>query len=120
MNRLAQLRKEKGYTSVKAAAEAIGMPNTTYRSYEYEEREMRDEVLRRFSDFYGVSIDYILCRTDERQPEDEDEKIMELRQQMRERPEMSFLMDLAKNAKASDILEASALLQRLKEESENK
>ena len=120
MNRLEQLRKEKGYTSARTAAAAFGMPYTTYRSYETEAREMKDEVLRRFSDFYGVSIDYILCRTDERQPKEEAAKIMELRQQMRERPEMSFLMDLAKNAKASDILQASALLQRLKEESENK
>ncbi len=119
MNRLADLRKEKG-NSMRKAADELGMKYTTYRSYETEEREMNSDTMRALADHYGVTIDYLLCRTDKREKEDVHDEIMELRQMMRERPELAFLMNLTKNAKTSDILQASALLQRLKEESENK
>lgn len=119
MNRLADLRKEKGFSMRRAAAE-LNMKYTTYRSYETEEREMNSDTMRTLADYYGVTIDYLLCRTDIREKEEVRDEIMELRQMMRERPELAFLMNLTKNAKTSDILQASALLQRLKEESESK
>ncbi len=118
MNRLAQLSEEHGFKSDREAAKTIGFAYSTYRSYVREEREMNSEILLRFADFYGVSVDYILCRSDERQQKEEVDEITQLREMMRDRPELPFLMNLAKNAKASDILQASALLQRLKEESE--
>lgn len=119
MNRLEELRKEKGMSMRQAAAQ-MGMKYTTYRSYEHEDREMNSERIRFFAEFYGVSSDYLLCRSDEREKEEVHDEVMELRQMMRERPELPFLMNLAKNAKASDVLQASALLQKLMEESENK
>lgn len=119
MNRLAQLRKERGMKQ-QEVADSVGMKIRTYRSYETEERELNSDLMRIFADFYDVTVDYLICRTDKREKEDVHDEVMELRQMMRERPELAFLMKLTKNAKTSDILQASALLQKLKEESENK
>lgn len=35
-------------------------------SYERNEREPAYAILREFADFFGVSLDYLLCRSDER------------------------------------------------------
>lgn len=120
MNRLKELREEKGLNR-RQLAEAVGLKYTTYLNYEKGDRELDSELMILFADFFGVSVDYLICRTDDREkhPQPPDD-LDELRQMMRERPEMAFLLKLTKNAKASDILQASALLQRLKEESENK
>lgn len=61
MNRLKELREERGW-STKDAAEKIGLPYTTYRNYEVEARQLNSELLILFADFYGVTIDYLLCR----------------------------------------------------------
>ena len=76
-----------------------------------------EERLEKIAKYFGVSKEYL--RTGEA-PIEDDYEVSELRQIMRERPEVAFLMNLAKNGRTSDILEASALLQRYKEESENK
>ena len=70
------------------------------------------------SNLFGVSTDYLLTGV-EPEPVVEDD-IAEIREAMRSNDELKILFKLAKNAKTSDVLQASALLQRLKEESENK
>lgn len=120
MNRLTQLREEKGFKTMRDAANALGVNYTTYRSWEKGDRVPPTDETKMLADFYGVSIDYIVGRSDKRNEQEEIDEVMELRQTMRERPDIAFLMDLARNGKASDVLQASALLQRLKEESENK
>lgn len=76
------------------------------------------DTLTALSEYFGVSTDYLLTGV-EREPVLDDE-ITELREAMRSNDELKILFKLAKNAKASDVLQASALLQKLKEESENK
>lgn len=120
MNRLTQLRIEKGYKTMKDAAAAIGMPYTTYRGYEQEERGMDSDVVKAFADFYGVSMDYVVCRSDKRNEQEEIDEVMDLRQAMRERPELSYLMNAYRKAKPEDVYKALAFLEHLKEESENR
>lgn len=58
--KIEELRKEKeGWTQEKVAAK-LGIPYTTYRSYEKGAREPNIEILIKLSDLYNVSIDYIL------------------------------------------------------------
>ncbi len=45
-------------------AERLGISISTYCRYEYGEREPVASVLIRIADFYGVSIDYLVGRTD--------------------------------------------------------
>lgn len=63
MNRLSQLRQEKGL-NMREAARQLGMPYTTYVNYEKGTREPNSETLIRLAKFYGTSIDYLLCKSD--------------------------------------------------------
>lgn len=67
MNRLKELREEKGYKMNKVALE-LGMPYTTYVGYEKGTRKLNDQVLKQFAAYYGVTTDYILGVTDEKNP----------------------------------------------------
>ena len=62
-NRLKELRKSKGYTQI-ALQMKTGIEQALLSKFENGERVPPTETLVRLADFYGVSIDYILCRTD--------------------------------------------------------
>ena len=63
--RLEALRTEKNL-SQSAAARALGIGARTYQYYEYGQREPQLSVLIHMADFYGVSLDYLAGRRDER------------------------------------------------------
>lgn len=63
--RLHLLRKEQDLTQL-LAAEGMDIPFSTYRRYEKNEREPTASVLVQMADFYNVSLDYLVGRTDER------------------------------------------------------
>ena len=65
-NRLKELRTSKGL-SMREAAKQLELPPTTYCNWENGEREPNSEMMVRLADFYGVSIDYMIGRTDERE-----------------------------------------------------
>ncbi len=62
-NRLKDLRRGKGYTQIKVAMD-LNLSQNSISRYETGEHEANYELLIRFADYYDVSIDYILCRTD--------------------------------------------------------
>ena len=61
--RLQQLRKEKGITQLKLAMD-LGMSQNTISRYESEKREADYRTLILFADYFHVSVDYLLGRTD--------------------------------------------------------
>jgi len=63
--RLRLLRKEQNLPQEKTAAE-IGVGFSTYRRYETGERVPDADVLVRIADYYGVSLDYLVGRAEER------------------------------------------------------
>ena len=60
---LKQLRKSKGITQI-ALQMATGNEQALLSKYENGERVPPTETLIRLADFYNVSMDYIMCRTD--------------------------------------------------------
>lgn len=64
MNTIRQLRKAAGLT-MREAAEKMKLPYTTYSGYETGAREPNSEMLIKIADFFNVSIDYIIGRSDE-------------------------------------------------------
>lgn len=44
----------------------INMSQTGYSAYETGENDIPTLILRKLADYYKTSIDYLLCRTDER------------------------------------------------------
>lgn len=65
--RLRLLRKEQDLSQEKTAAE-IGVGFSTYRRYETGERVPDADVLVRIADFYGVTLDYLVGREEEKSP----------------------------------------------------
>lgn len=62
-NNLKTLRKNKGYTQI-ALQMKTGIEQSLLSKFENGERIPPTETLIRLADFYDVSIDYILCRTE--------------------------------------------------------
>lgn len=61
-DRLKKLRIDKNL-NMKQTAIALGMPYTTYVSYEKNEREPNSEVLIALGNFFNCSIDYLIGRS---------------------------------------------------------
>ena len=62
-HRLRQLRKSKGYTQVRVQMDT-GIEQALLSKYENGERIPPTETLVKLADYYNVSVDYLLCRTD--------------------------------------------------------
>ncbi len=60
--RLKELRKKRGYTQI-ALQMHTGIEQALLSKFENGERIPPTETLLKLADFYNVSIDYILCRT---------------------------------------------------------
>ena len=63
MKRLRELREQHGYT-LEQVAEALGLRNQYVSNYELGKRRPDYDTLKKFADFYAVSIDYLLERED--------------------------------------------------------
>jgi len=61
------LRLDNGYTQKQLAA-YLGISQNTYSQYEIGVLNYPVDVLMKLADFYGVSVDYLLDRTDEKRP----------------------------------------------------
>lgn len=62
--RLRELRKKAGLTQA-AVGEILGVSIRGYTHYENGDRDMSPEVLIALADYYGVTVDYLLGRTDD-------------------------------------------------------
>jgi len=62
-DRLKELRNVKGVTQ-KGMAEFLGMLEQSYQKYEYGQREPNFETTIKLADFFDVTLDYLLGRSD--------------------------------------------------------
>lgn len=65
--RLTELRISNGYPKRNELAEKLGIPSTTLRNYETGVREPGHTFLKQISEFFNVSVDYLLGLTDEKE-----------------------------------------------------
>lgn len=75
MERLQELRELRGW-NMRETAKALEIPYTTYVNYEKGSREPNSEMLIKLSEFYNVSIDYLLGATDEKEKKPVDDKML--------------------------------------------
>ena len=61
-NRIRDLREDKDLNQTEVAT-YLGMSQTGYSKYETGENDIPTGILIKLADFYGVSVDYILNRT---------------------------------------------------------
>jgi transcriptional regulator with XRE-family HTH domain len=66
-NRLRDLREDRDLKQ-KNLADLLQVHQTTYSDYELGRLNIPISVLHTLADFYNVSIDYLLGRTNEKQP----------------------------------------------------
>lgn len=66
-SRIRDLREDRDWNQTKVA-EYLGVRQTTYSKYELGKLPLPVDVLLKLSELYGVSVDYLLGRTDERTP----------------------------------------------------
>ena len=62
-DRLKELRAEKNLSQNKLS-ELLGITRTTYANYEQGTREPSIEMIVKFCDFFDVSADYLIGRSD--------------------------------------------------------
>lgn len=80
--RLKTLRNESGHT-LRSMSEKIDIPMSTISNYEQDFRRPDFETLGKFADFFDVSLDYLLARTDDPHGTDElPKKVYRLRKSL--------------------------------------
>lgn len=77
MNRLKELRLERGLLQ-SDIAKIIDKSERTVGFYETEERDMGTETLSKLSTFFDVSIDYLLGKSNIRNPEKLDKELLDI------------------------------------------
>lgn len=71
MNRLKYLRTEKG-ENLEKVAEYLNVSIQTISNYENEKRDMTPDTIIKLAEYFGVSTDYLLGKSDIRNPEKAD------------------------------------------------
>lgn len=61
-NRIRDLREDRDLNQT-AIAKYLGMSQTGYSKYETGENDIPTQILIKLADLYGVSVDYLLGRT---------------------------------------------------------
>ena len=64
--RIRELRESAGYKSQQSFADAFGIAQSTVGNWEAGKREPNYETTIRLADFFHVSVDYLLGRTDQK------------------------------------------------------
>ena len=67
MNRLRELREDRDLIQ-KEIAKELGISQRNYSYYETNQTILTEDILQKLANYYDTSIDYILYRTDIRQP----------------------------------------------------
>lgn len=69
MNRLKLLREEKKITQGDIA-KMLNITTAAYSYYENEKRDMTPDTILKLAEYFDVSTDYLLCKSDIRNPEE--------------------------------------------------
>lgn len=116
--RLVQLRKINNVTQEELGKQ-IDVGKTTISNYETGYSSPDSETLTKLADFFGVSVDYLLGRTDIKDKDDgfqhvNDDEALEYLDELHKRPEMKVLFDVSRKASKEDIETTIAIIEALK------
>ncbi|ADD02671.1 putative transcriptional regulator [Thermoanaerobacter thermohydrosulfuricus WC1] len=123
--RLATLRKEAGLTQ-KELADKLGVSRGTIGMYEIGQRDPDTETLQKLSDIFGVSVDYLLGKTDIRNPSDEiteavedDPELLEFWNELKQREDLKLLFKQTRKLSPKDIKQVIRIIKAIEEEESN-
>jgi transcriptional regulator with XRE-family HTH domain len=125
VNRIKDLRAEKGI-SQNELAKALGLTQQAISAYENGLREPDLETLQKIADFFNVSVDYLLGRTDVRNPSDEiteavedDPELLEFWNELKQREDLKLLFKQTKKLSPKDIKQVIRIIKAIEEEESN-
>ncbi|MCK8825544.1 helix-turn-helix domain-containing protein [Fuchsiella alkaliacetigena] len=90
--RLKKLRKEKGLT-LREMSNKFNRGRTSFSNYENDYRKPDMDLIKELADFFEVSVDYLLGRTDVKNPEQEVRIPKEIKKHLSPE-EQEFLLEL--------------------------
>lgn len=96
-----------------------GISSALYSNWNTGKAKPTLKSLGKVADFLGLDLQYLISGETPEEDNAVDDSIA-VRQMLRDRPEAKILFDATKDAPASALLEAAALIMRYKEESKYK
>ncbi|CAK7069518.1 helix-turn-helix transcriptional regulator [Tissierella sp.] len=119
---LRRLREEKGL-SQKDLADYLKISRQAYNHYESGKREPSYETLKSLSNYFEVSTDYLLGRTDIRNSADrisealeDDEELSIFWDDMKERPELKILFKQTRELSPKAIQQVIRIIKAIEDE----
>ena len=118
--RLRALREQRGLRQ-EDIGKVINVGKSAVSQWESGARIPDLETVNRLSSYFGVSVDYLLGRTDSRETPQHDkintsaDEVTELLETLHKRPEMKMLFSITKNATKEDIEKAVKIIEALKD-----
>ena len=96
---------------------ALGISQSTMASWKSRGLTPKYETLSKIADYFGVSVDYLLGNTEQKEKPlvNEDEELTEYLDELKNRPEMKMLFSLAKGATKEDVEKAVKIIETLLE-----
>ena len=91
-SRLRALRNTSGLSQT-AIAEIVGVTQSAINRYENNQSEPVYRILTWYSDYFDVSLDYILCRTDKPQGRNYDYEPNSIKEKMKNRQEWARFIE---------------------------
>ena len=95
-----------------------GVSSGSFSQWNTGSRKPSMESIQKMASYLDVPVDYLLTGDKTYYSDTDSEEVTQLRQMLVDRPEARILFQTAKNAPASALLEAAAILARYQEESE--
>lgn len=120
--RIKELRKKKGITQ-KELASYLGVSDRAVGYYESGQRTPPPDILQKIADFFNVSTDYLLGRTDIYNPADEiteavsdDPELLEFWNTLKEREDLKLLFKQTKKLSPREIKQIIRIIKAIEEE----
>ncbi|MSS44267.1 helix-turn-helix transcriptional regulator [Anaerosalibacter bizertensis] len=120
--RMKALRKEKDIT-LEELSEILGTTKATLSRYENNLRIPNVDFIDELANFFNVSTDYLLGRTDIKNPSDEisnavedDPELIEFWNELKEREDLQLLFKQTKNLSPKDIKQIIRIIKAIEDE----
>lgn len=120
--RLRELRKSRDVTQ-QELADYLKIGKTTISNYETGYSSPDNETLSELAKFFNVSVDYLLGRTDIKNPVDEitntlkdDKELADFWNELKEREDLQLLFKQTKNLSPKDIKQIIRIIKAIEEE----
>ncbi len=120
--RLRELRKENEISQDKLA-EILNTTKATISRYENDLREPKAEFVQQLADYFHVSVDYLLGKTDIRTPADEisdavsdDPELAEFWNELKEREDLQLFFKQTKDLSPKAIKQVMRIIKAIEDE----